>query len=210
MVKNKILLVLAQLFPDAKCELDYRDLYELTVAVILSAQTTDKRVNIVSPALFNKYPDFLALAKAQRKDLEKIISSVGLYQSKAANLINMAKQVSTDFKGKLPNTLNELLTLSGVGRKTANVILSEGFHLPALAVDTHVKRVAKRLELSDSDNPDLVEMDLKKLFDISEWQIAHHLLIHFGRYICKAKKPDCQICPLTCKYRLTPYEKMLL
>ncbi len=207
MIKNEILLKILELFPDAKCELNYRNLYELIVAVILSAQTTDKRVNIVTLELFSLYPDIYSLAKAKQKDLERVISSVGLYQTKAKNLINMANQVITNYQGHIPNTIEDLLTLSGVGRKTANVILSEGFLIPAIAVDTHVKRVANRLGLCTSDNPDIVEEKLKDLFDISEWRMAHHLLIHFGRYICKAIKPDCNLCPLDCKVRRLPYEK---
>ncbi|MFA6627264.1 MAG: endonuclease III [Bacilli bacterium] len=211
MTKNDVFSTLKTMFPHVGCELNYQSHYELLVSVILSAQTTDKRVNMVTVELFEIYPDLSSLSQADPDVLKRIIGSLGLYQTKSKNLIQMANQVINQFEGKIPNTLEELTTLAGVGRKTANVMLSEGFHIPAMAVDTHVKRVSNRLGLAHSDNPDVVEESLQKVFPRSQWHEAHHLMIHFGRYICKAKKPDCFRCPFECEFREAPFEteKML-
>ncbi len=191
-----ILNTLSQMFPDATCELNFKNIYELAIAVILSAQTTDERVNLVTPALFSKYPDIYALSKANVTEVESIIHSVGLYASKSRNIIKFAEKVLSDFSGVIPNTLEELITLPGVGRKTANVILFVGFNLPGLAVDTHVSRVSKRLGLVDeNDDPVAIEFKLKELYDIEEWGPIHHYLLFFGRYLCLAKKPMCDKCP---------------
>ena len=193
-----ILDTLSALFPDATCELNYTNIYELSVAVILSAQTTDERVNLVTPELFSKYPDVYALSKANVTDVENIIHSVGLYASKARNIIGFSKAVIERFSGGIPSTLEELITLPGVGRKTANVILFVGFNLPGLAVDTHVSRVSKRLGLVDeNDDPVVIEKKLKKLYKMEEWGPIHHYLLFFGRYLCLAKKPMCEKCPFT-------------
>ena len=191
-----ILDTLSKLFPNATCELNFNNIYELAIAVILSAQTTDERVNLVTPTLFLKYPDILSLSKASVSDVENIIHSVGLYASKARNIVGFANEVLSGFLGVIPNTLEELITLPGVGRKTANVILSVGFNLPGLAVDTHVSRVSKRLGLVDGDDdPVAIEFKLKELYNIEEWGVIHHYLLFFGRYLCLAKKPMCDKCP---------------
>lgn len=191
-----ILDTLSTLFPNATCELNYTNIFELSVAVILSAQTTDERVNLVTPELFSKYPDVYALSKANVTDVENIIHSVGLYASKARNIIGFSKAVIERFSGAIPSTLEELITLPGVGRKTANVILFVGFNLPGLAVDTHVSRVSKRLGLvEENDDPVVIEKKLKKLYKTEEWGPIHHYLLFFGRYLCLAKKPMCEKCP---------------
>ncbi|MBQ8293512.1 MAG: endonuclease III [Bacilli bacterium] len=193
---NEIFNKLNELFPDAHCELNYHNIYELAVSVILSAQTTDERVNLVTPTLFEKYPTVEALSNALVSDVEEIIHSVGLYQTKAKNIINFSKQVISEFNGIIPNTLEELITLPGIGRKTANVILFVGYGLPGLAVDTHVSRVSKRLGLVEEDDDVLaIELKLKKMFDEKDWGTLHHSLLFFGRYLCKAQKPMCEKCP---------------
>lgn len=193
---RQILDKLSVLFPDAHCELNYRNIYELSVSVILSAQTTDERVNSVTPELFEKYATLMDLSYAKVQDVEKIIRSVGLFKTKAQNIINFAQSVVEKFNGEIPKTLDELTTLPGVGRKTANVILSVGYNLPGLAVDTHVSRVSKRLGLVDEeDNVLVIEQKLKSMFDEQDWGVLHHYLIFFGRYLCIAKKPLCEKCP---------------
>lgn len=193
---------LLQKFPDAKCELDYTNMYELIVAVILSAQTTDKRVNIVTKDLFKKYPDVYSLANASFNDVASVIASLGLYKNKTEHIISMAKKVVSDYNGEIPSDFDSLVSLPGVGRKTANVVLSEGFKIPAIAVDTHVSRVSQRIGLTTNTDPYLIEMDLQKQFDKKDWHLTHHLLILTGRYICIARKPLCEQCPLTdiCNY----------
>ena len=196
MTTIEILQILEELFPDAHCELDYKDLYQLSVAVILSAQTTDVSVNKVTPQLFVKYPDLQALANAKVEEVENLIRNIGLYRNKAKNIMGFSNAVLTNFNGVIPNTLEELIQLPGVGRKTANVILSEFYKIPAIAVDTHVERVSKRLGLAKpNDNVLQVEKSLQKKIPKELWSKAHHLLIFFGRYQCKAQKPECESCP---------------
>lgn len=193
---KELLKTLEELFPNAECELKHRNPYELAIAVIMSAQTTDERVNKTTPALFSKYPTIESLANANQKDVEDIIKSVGLYQTKAKNIIAFSKKVIEDYQGIIPNTIEELVKLPGVGRKTANVIISVAYNLPGLAVDTHVSRVSKRLGLvNEDDNVDVIEKKLKELFDMDDWGRVHHKLIFFGRYLCFAQKPDCNRCP---------------
>lgn len=194
--QQKILSRLGKLYPNPRSELNFRGDYQLVVSVILSAQCTDKKVNEVTPALFEKYKSFEDLAKARVSSLEKIIRPVNYYRTKAKNLIGMAKQVVDEHKGKLPRTHEELTTLPGVGRKTANVVLVERGIEPALPVDTHVYRVARRLGFSTSENRDQVEEDLKAAFDRSCWHNLHHWLIFHGRRTCKAQKPLCGECVL--------------
>lgn len=196
---DKIYQALIKIFPDAKCELDYRNLFELIVAVVLSAQTTDKRVNMVTPDLFNKYPTCQDLAKADPKDVSEIIASLGLFRTKAKNIILMSQKLVDEYDGQVPNKFEDLISLPGVGRKTANVVLSEGFRIPAIAVDTHVSRVAQKLGLSNSNDVLQIEEDLKKHFDRKDWSMAHHLLLHFGRYICTARNPHYELCPFDCE-----------
>ena len=207
MIKAKDLLrFLIGLFPDAGCELNYKNLYELCIAVVLSAQTTDKSVNKITKDLFNAYPDFASLAQANTNDVEAIIKSIGLYRTKARHIIALSKEVIKRFSSTLPKTRKDLCSLPGVGRKTANVILSEGYHIPAIAVDTHVSRVSRRLGIAcPLDDVLAIEKKCEAFFPKQDWHLAHHLLIFFGRYVCKAQKPDCYKCPFECKERRMPY-----
>lgn len=183
------------LFPNAKCELVYHNLFELLVCVVLSAQTTDKAVNAVTKQLFNKYPSSYELAKANIVDVKEIIKSIGLSSTKAKNIIALSQELNDKFNGIIPNTLNELESLPGVGHKTASVVLCEGFKIPAVPVDTHIFRIAHRLGISDGKTVEAVEKDIAKSFEKDKWCQLHILLISFGRYICKAKNPDCLNCP---------------
>ena len=202
---NYILDQLDALFPKAKCELDHKNNFELICAVALSAQTTDISVNKVTPKLFNRYPDAHSLALAEQKEVESCISSLGLYRNKAKNLILMAQKLDREYDGIVPSTQEDLTSLAGVGRKTANVVRSEGFKIPALAVDTHVERVSKRLGLVPKTK-DVLETEkiLCKKIPQDKWIKAHHQLIFFGRYLCHAQKPECERCPF---YELCKYEK---
>lgn len=183
-------------FPDAHCELNSQSDFELLVAVMLSAQCTDKRVNAVTPALFEIAPTAEAMDRLPIETLETYIKSCGLYRTKAKNIKAAAHSIVTDYGGEVPRTMDELLKLAGVGRKTANVVMSVAFDTPALAVDTHVFRVAHRLGLSNGRTPYDVERDLTALLDEQDFKKAHHLLIFFGRYCCKARNPDCTNCPV--------------
>ena len=195
---DEIYKILDEMFPNAHCELIHKNVFELACAVALSAQTTDERVNMVTPKLFERYPDAYALASARAEDVEEIIATVGLYHNKAANLIAMAKELVTRYDGKVPSTQEELVSLPGVGRKTANVILAEAFAIPAFAVDTHVSRIAKRLGFAKKDDSiEMIEKKLCRAFKKDKWIKAHHLFIFFGRYRCHAKKPECDGCPLS-------------
>ncbi len=196
MSTEEILSGLAQLYPDAKCELNHRNAYEMAVAVILSAQTTDASVNRVTPALFEKYPDLKSLADAQLSDIEEAIASLGLYRAKARSIRGFARGVIEKFDGKIPETIEDLTKLPGVGRKCANVIQSECFGIPALAVDTHVSRVSKRLGLAyQKDDVDTIERKLKRKVPKDQWIRTHHRMIFFGRYLCHARNPECVRCP---------------
>ncbi len=191
------------LFPNAKCELDYYDDYSLLVAVILSAQTTDKRVNIVTKELFKKYPSIMDLSKADIMDIMEIIKSLGLYKNKAKNILLMSKKVVSEYNSVIPNKKEELLKLDGVGVKTANVFLAEYYNLNYIAVDTHVKRVAIRLGFANLDSNVLeIENNLMKLYKKELYHNIHHLMIFFGRYHCISKNPKCEICQLKniCNY----------
>lgn len=193
---------LNEIFQTPKCELNYENLFQLLVAVILSAQCTDKRVNLVTNELFKVYKTPQDFVKLNQEELEKLIYSCGFYKNKAKNILSMSKDLVNKFNGEVPNTLEELTTLAGVGRKTANVVLSEGFKKNAIAVDTHVFRVSKRLNLSKGNTPLKVETDLRRLFDENIWSNLHFYLVLFGRYICKSLKPSCDICKFKeiCKY----------
>jgi endonuclease-3 len=186
------------LYPNATCELNFTSLYELTVAVILSAQTNDKAVNQVSVGLFKHYPDFNALALASVEAIENDIKRIGLFHHKASHLSALAKKVLLEYNAQVPNNFDELITLPGVGRKTANVILAVGFHTPALAVDTHVFRVSHRLGLvDDMANVNVTEQQLMQHIPKNQWIKAHHAILFFGRYTCLARNPLCNQCPLT-------------
>lgn len=195
--KNEFIYdTLLSIYPNPKCELDYNNEYELLIKVILSAQCTDKRVNQISPVLFSKYKTVYDLAKANKNDVIEIIRSCGFYNSKSEKIINACKQIVSEFNGVVPNTLENLIKLDGVGRKTANVVLSTIYNKPAIAVDTHVFRVSNRLGIAKTDNVLECEKQLMKNFNDDKWSNLHHLLVLFGRYKCKAIKPDCENCSL--------------
>lgn len=194
---NHIVKVLAATYPVAVCALRHESPFELLVATILSAQCTDERVNIVTPALFARYPDVRKLASADQDELEQLIRSTGFYRNKATNLIGMAKAVVEKHHGQLPRTLDELVHLPGVGRKTANVLLGTAFGIPSgVVVDTHVKRISNLLGLTTSQNAEQIERDLMELLPPEEWIDFSHRLIHHGRRICIARRPKCLECPL--------------
>ena len=195
---SPILDYLDELFPHASCELFYTKDYELVIAVMLSAQTTDKSVNTITKVLFNKYQSLDELEKASLKDIEEIIKQIGLYKNKAKNLKGIVHDLITRFNYVVPSDKEQLMTLPGVGNKTAGVIRAEIFKIPDLPVDTHVSRIAKRLKLAKKDDePIEVEKKLKKLIPEDRWIKSHHQFIHFGRYFCTAKKPMCEKCKIS-------------
>ena len=188
---------LTKLYPDAHCELDFRNPFELLAATILSAQCTDKRVNMTTPALFAKYPDAAALARAKQEDVEAIIKSTGFFRAKARNLIAMAGGLVDQHGGQVPAEMDALVQLAGVGRKTANVLLGNAFNINVgVVVDTHVGRLANRLGLTAETDPIKVEQALMPLFPRDSWTMLSHLLIWHGRRTCDAKKPKCGECAL--------------
>lgn len=185
-----------KLFPDAKPSLNFNNVFELLVAVMLSAQTTDAAVNKVTPELFKRFPDSLAFAQASPKEIEPYIAKIGLYRNKARFLHQCAKQLLVDFDGQVPRTREELETLSGVGRKTANVVLSVGFGIPAFAVDTHVTRICKHHQIcKQSATPLEIEKRVMDVLPPKEWLAAHQAMISFGRAICHPKNPECDHYP---------------
>jgi endonuclease III len=191
-----IAAALRRAMPKPAMELDHRSPWELLVATILSAQCTDQRVNQVTPALFQRYRKPADYAAAKLPELERLIRSTGFFKHKAKHLVACGKAVTERFNGTVPNLMDDLVTLPGVGRKTANVILSNAFGKPGVVVDTHVKRVANRLGLTKSDNPDKIEVDLQRLLPESEWSaVSQRLLLH-GRYVCLARTPQCARCPV--------------
>jgi endonuclease-3 len=203
--RNVILNTLNDMYPDAHVELTHQSHFQLLVAVVLSAQTTDKAVNKVTPKLFEVFPDANALSKASIQDVIPLIKTIGLYQNKAKNIILLSRQLMTLYEGIVPSDRASLEALPGVGRKTANVVLSNAFNIPALAVDTHVERVSKRLRLArKNDSVLVVEQKLMKKIPKKHWTKLHHQLIFFGRYHCTAKQPNCNDCPLfdMCVYPL--------
>jgi endonuclease-3 len=194
---RKIARQLARTYPDAACALRHDNPFQLLVATILSAQCTDERVNMVTPTLFAKYPTPADLASSRQSDVEKIIQSTGFFRAKATNLRGMAQVLVQQFGGELPRTLEAMISLPGVGRKTANVVLGTAFGLPTgVVVDTHVKRIARLLGLTKHLDPEKIEQDLASLLPKSEWINFSHRLIHHGRRICNARKPNCPECPL--------------
>jgi endonuclease-3 len=185
-------------YPDAHCALDHEDPYQLLVATILSAQCTDKRVNIVTPDLFKRYPNATALADAETEDLENAIKSTGFFRSKSKSLLGMARALVERHGGEVPDTMEELTELPGVGRKTANVILGNAFDKNlGIVVDTHVARLSHRLGLTREEDPVKIEQNLMPLFPPRQWTMVSHLLIEHGRQICVARTPRCEICPLS-------------
>ncbi|MEG0076437.1 endonuclease III [Anaerorhabdus sp.] len=198
MTSSEILTKLEEMFPNAECELIHDNAFQLAVAVVLSAQATDVSVNKVTPKLFEVYPTPQAMAQADVKEIEKYIKTIGLYHNKAKSILGLAQGLVEKFDGIMPETMDELLTLPGVGRKSANVILSVCFNVPAIAVDTHVDRISKRLKFAyKNDSVLTVEKKLMKKIDKDKWNRAHHLFIFFGRYFCTARNPKCDECPFT-------------
>lgn len=199
---GKILSMLYEYYGETVPDLNFRNIYELAIAVVLSAQTTDRQVNGVTTALFEKYPDFKSLGEADYSDVEKIIKSTGFFRTKTKNIIALSRMVCSRFQGVLPDNIESLIELPGVGRKSANVIISIGYGKPGLAVDTHVSRISNRLGYSDSKSPDVVEKDLCSVINPAEWKKTHLLFIKHGRVICKARHPECGICPVAkhCNY----------
>ena len=185
-------------YPNVGCELNYHKDYELVIAVMLSAQTTDVSVNKVTAVLFDKYKDLKSLSNAPLEDIEDIIRSIGLYKNKAKNLLSIANDLVNKYDCKVPSDKDELQKLPGVGNKTAGVIRAEIFKIPDLPVDTHILRITKQLKLANqSDDAYATEMKLKKLIDESRWIKTHHQLIHFGRDICTARNPQCEKCKIS-------------
>lgn len=190
--------ILRESYPDAHCALDYRNPYELAVATILSAQCTDERVNLVTPALFRRYPTPQHLAGADQEEVETLIHSTGFFRNKARNLIGMAQSVVESHDGELPKTMEELVHLPGIGRKTANVILGNAYGLnEGVVVDTHVSRLTQRMGLTGRTDPVRIEKELTEIFPRESWTLLSHLLISHGRAICTARKPRCAECPLS-------------
>lgn len=202
MIKNKIVNYLNEIIPNPKCELNYSKDYELLIATMLSAQTTDKRVNSVTDILFKQYPNLNSLKSANIEDIKNIIRPIGTYNKKASNIISIAKTLSDI--GYVPNDRKFLESLDGVGRKTTNLVLSTIYNVPCIAVDTHVARVSKRLGLAkENDDVLKIEKKLYKIFPKENLSRLHHQLVLFGRYHCKSQKPDCINCGLKdiCKYK---------
>ena len=203
MDKNLIINNLNSLFPNPKCELNYDNAWQLLIAILLSAQCTDKKVNSVTPILFNKYPSLKSLKEASFTELEKIIHPLGLSNNKAKNIINLATILNEQYNDTVPNNKEQLTALPGIGVKTANVMLIEYFKIPAFPVDTHVSRVSKRLNIcKEQDNVKSIENKLTKKFNKETWATLHLQMVLFGRYICKAVKPLCDNCPFKekCNY----------
>ncbi len=192
---------LAQLYPDAHCELDHDTPLQLLVATVLSAQSTDRRVNTVTPVLFARYPDAAALAAADRAELEALITPTGFFRAKTDSLLKLGAALVENFGGEVPGRLDKLVTLPGVGRKTANVVLTDGFGVPGITTDTHLIRLAQRFGWTDATKPEAIEAEVGALFPKSDWIRLNHRVIWHGRRRCHARRPACGACPLA---RLCP------
>lgn len=199
---EQVLDILSELYPEANCELEFKSIFQLLIAVVLSAQTTDKRVNEVTADLFSRYPDLDSMLTIEQEELEKIIRRIGMYKTKSKNVIALCNALKLKYDGRIPDTYEQLITLPGVGRKTANVVLSNGFSVPAIAVDTHVFRVSNRIGLVDGKNVLETELQLQEQIPKEKWSASHHLLIWHGRRMCHARKPNCSECHLNkyCKF----------
>jgi endonuclease III len=193
---SQVLSELHETYPDAKTELEYGTAFQLLIATILSAQATDVSVNAATPKLFKKYGTPATMAQAKPEELEPYIKTIGLYRVKSKNIAATARAILEHYEGEVPNDFDAIQTLPGVGRKTANVVLSNAFGRPGIAVDTHVGRLARRMGFSSNTNPDLVEADLEKLFPQDQWIFLHHALILHGRRVCEARRPKCESCSL--------------
>ena len=199
----ELIEILKHAYPDATCSLDFQTPFELTIAVMLSAQCTDERVNKTTPELFQKYPTPESFEDASITDLEKIIHPCGFYKNKAKNIKLCAHQIVHDFHGTVPHTMEELTTLAGIGRKSANVILLEAFGIAnGIAVDTHAKRISNRIGLSSSNLPEKIEQDLLAIIPKKYLKDVNHLFVYHGRAICTARNPKCEKCPIShlCEY----------
>lgn len=193
---SNILTVLEQTYPEAKCELNFTNPFQLLIATMLSAQSTDKKVNQVTEKLFQKYQTPIDLLKLSQAELENEIKQIGIYRNKAKNILATCQALIDNYKGQVPASIDELTTLPGVGRKTANVVVSVAFQIPAIAVDTHVFRVSNRLGLAASDKVEKVEEQLMEVIPKEQWIDTHHWLIWHGRRVCKAQRPNCKECSL--------------
>ncbi len=199
---EKIIKVLSETYPNAKCALEFQSPYELLVSTILSAQCTDVRVNQVTEELYKNYNTPEKMISLTEEELGEKIKSCGFYKNKSKNILGATRNIIQKYGGKVPETMEELIELPGVGRKTANVVLSNAFGVPAIAVDTHVFRVSNRLGIAKGDTPEKVEKDLMENIPREMWSDTHHYLIWHGRQICKARKPQCEVCPVApyCRY----------
>ncbi|MDP4092684.1 MAG: endonuclease III [Bacillota bacterium] len=199
---NEIINVLDKLYPEAECSLDYKDPLQLLVSTQLAAQCTDARVNIVTKTLFKKYKNAEDFAHADLHELEEEIKSTGFYHNKAKNIINCCRMIINEFDGKVPKNLEDMLKLPGVGRKTANLVLSDIFGIPGVVIDTHAKRLSNLIGLTKNTDPEKIEYDLMKILPKEMWSKFCHQLVYHGRAVCKARKPDCGICELKtlCNY----------
>lgn len=203
----EIIKILRNEYPDAKISLDFETPHQLLVAAILAAQCTDERVNLVTPALFQKYPDIFAFAEADQAEMEEMVRSTGFFRNKSKAIIESARQIIADYKGQIPETIEELVEISGVGRKTANLLVGNIFNKPAIIVDTHVKRVTHRLGLTENKDPGKIEMDIREILPEEEYTHFNHLIVAHGRAVCKAPTPKCEICMVI---NLCPYGKARL
>ena len=193
---TQIIRLLAKLYPDAKCALNYENPLQLLIATILSAQCTDVRVNMVTPALFRRYPDARAFAGADPRQLESAIQSTGFFRNKTRNIINACREIQEKYAGRVPDTMDQLVSLPGIGRKTANVVLGNAYDVPGITVDTHVLRLSTRLGLTKNTDATKVEHDLMELLPKKEWTMFSHRMIFHGRQVCFARKPNCPGCLL--------------
>ena len=195
---QNLLNILDKYYSDAKCSLDYKEPIELVVALILAAQCTDERVNQITPILFKKYKDVYNLANAKVGDIEKIVKPCGFYKNKALNISKTANIIVNNFDGEVPNNMDDLCTLAGIGRKSSNIIMQECFNnTVGIAVDTHVTRISRKIGLSNSNTAEKIENDLKELVDKKYWNKINHIFVYHGRAICIARRPQCDTCPIT-------------
>ncbi len=194
---NELLDKLEEMYPDADCALDFGSIFQLLISVVLSAQTTDKSVNAVTPELFRRYPDAGALSLAREEDLQDIIKRIGMYKTKSKNILALSKTLESQYEGQVPEDYDKLIALPGVGRKTANVVLSVGFGQQRIAVDTHIFRVSNRIGLVHEKDVLKTELALMKVIPEERWSRTHHSLIFHGRYCCDAKKPKCEDCAIS-------------
>ena len=193
---RKIINILKKIYPDPRCTLNYNNAFELLVSTRLAAQCTDKRVNLTTPKLFSKYPDVYTMATANLEDVEKIIKPCGFFKTKARDIINLSKNIAENFDGKVPDSMEKLTSLPGIGRKTANVILAEIFHKPAIIVDTHFMRITRKLGFHDLKDATKIEFLMKKIVPENESANFSHRLVAHGREICKAVNPKCNLCDI--------------